>query len=176
MAYALRWPDDEIYLFLTFPMRVKWLVAALTGIVLMVGVLESGDGNGLATLAHAGGLLAAWVFWRTSTAGAGFDRLRQRVNPVPDLPDESPRAVPRSMPRTRERTREVDDIVAQSQQAVSQRVAPAVPSAPPARAVDNRLTDLDRVLDKISQLGIDSLTGEERRILEERSRELRKND
>jgi hypothetical protein len=35
---------------------------------------------------------------------------------------------------------------------------------------------LDRVLDKISQLGIDSLTGEERRILEERSKELRKND
>ena len=37
-----------------------------------------------------------------------------------------------------------------------------------------RLTELDRVLDKISQLGIDSLTGDERRILEERSRELRK--
>ncbi|MGH9783691.1 MAG: rhomboid family intramembrane serine protease, partial [Terriglobia bacterium] len=176
LAYALRWPDAEIYLFLTFPMRVKWLVAALTGIVLMVGVLESSDGSGLATLAHAGGLLAAWIFWRTSTAGAGFDRLRQRVNPVPDLPDESPRAVPRSMPRTRERAREVDDIVAQSQQAVSQRVAPAVPSAPPVRTAGERLTELDRVLDKISQLGIDSLTGEERRILEERSRELRKND
>jgi hypothetical protein len=155
---------------------VKWLVAVLTAIVLSVGVLESSNGNGLATLAQAGGLLAAWIFWRTSTAGTGFDRLRQRVNPVPDLPDESPRAVPRSMPRTRERVREVDDIVAQSQQAVSQRVAPAVPSSPPVRAVGERLTDLDRVLDKISQLGIDSLTGEERRILEERSRELRKND
>ena len=176
LAYALRWPDDEVYLFLTFPIPVKWLVAALTAIVLTVGVLESSNGNGFATLAQAGGLLAAWVFWRTSTAGAGFDRLRQRVNPVPDLPDESPRAVPRSMPRTRERVREVDDIVAQSQQAVSQRVAPAVPSSPPVRAVGDRLTDLDRVLDKISQLGIDSLTGEERRILEERSRELRKND
>ena len=79
------------------------------------------------------------------------------------------------MPRTRERTREVDDIVAQSQQAVSQRVAPAAPSAP-IRAPRERLTELDRVLDKISELGIDSLTGEERRILEERSRELRKRD
>lgn len=176
LAYALRWPDDEVYLFLTFPIPVKWLVAVLTAIVLSVGVLESSNGNRFATLAQAGGLLAAWVFWRTSTAGAGFDRLRQRVNPVPDLPDESPRAVPRSMPRTRERVREVDDIVAQSQQAVSQRVAPAVPTSPPVRAVGDRLTDLDRVLDKISQLGIDSLTGEERRILEERSRELRKND
>jgi membrane associated rhomboid family serine protease len=124
MAYALRWPDDEVYLFLTFPIQVKWLVATLVAITLVMGVIQTGDGNGLAYLTHAGGLAAAWLFWRTSTAGAGFDRLRQRVNPVPDVPDEAPRAIPRSMPRTRERAREVDEIVAQSQQAVSQRVAP----------------------------------------------------
>jgi membrane associated rhomboid family serine protease len=177
MAYALRWPDDEVYLFLTFPIQVKWLVATLVAITLVMGVIQTGDGNGLAYLSHAGGLAAAWLFWRTSTAGAGFDRLRQRVNPVPDVPDEAPRAIPRSMPRTRERAREVDEIVAQSQQAVSQRVAPAVPVAPArAQGERERLTELDRVLDKISQLGIDSLTGDERRILEERSRELRKSD
>jgi hypothetical protein len=81
------------------------------------------------------------------------------------------------MPRTRERARDVDDIVVQSQQAVSQRVAPQpwLPVAP-RRAANERMTELDRVLDKISQLGIDSLTGDERRILEERSRELRKDD
>ena len=177
LAYALRWPDDEVYLFLTFPVSVKWLVAALVAITLIVGAIGPGDGNGLAYLTHTGGLAAAWLFWRTSTAGAGFDRLRQRVNPVPDLPDEAPRAVPRSMPRTRERAREVDEIVAQSQQAVSQRVVPAAPAAPTrAPGERERLTELDRVLDKISQLGIDSLTGDERRILEERSRELRKHD
>lgn len=177
LAYALRWPDEEVYLFLTFPVKVKWLVATLVAITLAMGVVQSADGNGLAYLAHAGGLGAAWLFWRTSTAGAGFDRLRQRVNSVPDLPDEAPRAVPRSMPRNRERARDIDDIVAQSQQAVSQRVVPAVPSTPSRPHHDrDRLTELDRVLDKISQLGIDSLTGEERRILEERSRELRKSD
>jgi membrane associated rhomboid family serine protease len=176
-AYALRWPDDEVYLFLTFPIPVRWLVAALVTITLGVGALQSGNGGGLAYLTHAGGLAAAWLFWRTSTAGAGFDRLRQRVNSVPDLPDEAPRAVPRSMPRSRERARDIDDIVAQSQQAVSQRVVPAAPAAPPRPHADReRLTELDRVLDKISQLGIDSLTGDERRILEERSRELRKRD
>jgi membrane associated rhomboid family serine protease len=176
VAYALRWPDDEVFLFLTFPTPVRWLVTTLVGISLILGTIQSGDGAGLAYLTHAGGIVAAWLFWRTSTAGAGFDRLRQRVNSVPDLPDEAPRAVPRSMPRTRERARDIDDIVAQSQQAVSQRVVP-VPSAP-ARPQGDRegLTELDRVLDKISQLGIDSLTGDERRVLEERSRELRKND
>ena len=176
MAYALRWPDEEIYLFLAFPAPVKWLVAALVSITLLVGVVQQGDGNGVAYLAHAGGLVAAWVFWRTASAGAGFDKLRQRVSPVPDLPDESPRAIPRSMPRTRERARDVDDIVIQSQQAVSQRVAPPpVPVAKP-RPAGEPLTELDRLLDKISQEGIDSLTGDERRLLEERSRELRKTD
>ena len=176
MAYALRWPDEEVYLFLTFPIQVKWLVVTLVAITLLVGTMQSGDGNGIAYLAHAGGLAAAWIFWRTSTSGAGFDKLRQRVSSVPDLPDEAPRAVPRSMPRTRERARDIDDIVAQSQQAVSQRVAPApLPRHTPGERPE-RLTELDRVLDKISQMGIDSLTGDERRILEERSRELRKND
>ena len=177
VAYALRWADEEVYLFLTFPVKVKWLVAAVASITLAVGAVQAGDGSGAAYLTHAGGLAAAWLFWRTSTAGAGFDRLRQRVNPVPDLPDEAPRAVPRSMPRNRERVRDIDDIVAQSQQAVSQRVVPSVPSAPPRPHADREgLTELDRVLDKISQTGIDSLTSDERRILEERSRELRRND
>jgi membrane associated rhomboid family serine protease len=177
MAYALRWPDEEIYLFMTYPDPVKSLVAALVTITLLVGAIQPGDGNGIAYLAHAGGLAAAWIFWRTATAGIGFDKLRQRVSSVPDLPDESPRAVPRSMPRTRERTRDVDDIVVQSQQAVSQRVAPQ-PSVPvaPSRSAGEGLTELDRLLDKISQQGIDSLTGDERRLLEERSRELRKDD
>ena len=174
LAYSLRWPNEEVYLFFTFPIHVKWLAATMVAITLVVGVMQVGDGSGVAYLTHAGGLVAAWIFWRTSTIGAGFDRLRQRVSPVPDLPDEAPRAVPRSMPRTRERAREIDEIVAQSQQAVSQRVAHSAP--PPLRAPRERLTELDRVLDKISQLGIDSLTGEERRILEERSRELRQND
>jgi membrane associated rhomboid family serine protease len=177
LAYALRWPDEEIYLFMTIPAPVKWLVAALVTITLLLGTIQPGDGNGVAYLAHAGGLAAAWIFWRTASAGAGFDKLRQRVSSVPDLPDESPRVVPRSMPRTRERARDVDDIVIQSQQAVSQRVVPqpTVPVAPP-RPAGERLTELDRLLDKISQQGIDSLTGDERRLLEERSRELRKND
>ena len=173
LAYALRWADEEVYLFLAIPVRVKWLVASLIAINLGVGVASAGPGNGTAFLAHAGGLAAAWLFLRTSTS-AGFERLRQRVSPVPDVPDEPPRAVPRSLPRTRERTRDVDDIVAQSQQALSrQRSAPAEPVA--SRS-PNRLTDLDRVLDKISQFGIDSLTSEERRVLEERSRELRRDD
>lgn len=173
LAYSVRWANEEVYLFLALPVRVKWLVGVMIGINLAVGLASTGAGSGPAYLVHLGGLGAAWLFIRSST-GAGLERVRQRVSPVPDVPDEPPRAVPRSLPRSRERTRDVDDIVAQSQQALSR------PRSTPANPVEDRtserLTDLDRVLDKISQLGIDSLTSEERRVLEERSRELRRSD
>ena len=172
MAYAMRWADEEVYLFMTFPVRVRWLVAMLVAITMAVGVIKAGDGGSAAYLAHAGGLAVAWMFGRTSSVGVGFDRLRQRVSPEPDAPDETPRAVPRSMPRTRERAREVDEIVAQSRQALTRQAAPSAPVAP-VRAVREGMTELDRVLDKISESGIDSLTAKERRLLEERSRELR---
>jgi membrane associated rhomboid family serine protease len=171
LAYGLRWADEEVYLFLAIPVRVRWLVASMIAINLGVSVASSGPGTGTMALAHLGGLAAGWLYLRTS-AGAGFERLRQRVSPVPDVPDEPPRAVPRSLPRSRERARDVDDIVAQSQQALSrQRASQTEPVA--SRAPD-RKTELDRVLDKISQSGIDSLTSDERKVLEERSRELRR--
>lgn len=173
MAYAMRWPNEEVYLFLTFPVRVRSLVLVLIAITLAVGVIQAGDAGAIASLAHAGGVAVAWMFGRTSSAGVGFDRLRQRVSPVPDVPDETPRAVPRSMPRTRERAREVDEIVTQSQQALARQQAAPSPAPAQARPAREGQAELDRVLDKISESGIDSLTADERKVLEERSRELR---
>jgi membrane associated rhomboid family serine protease len=170
MAYSMRWAEEEVYLFLAIPMRVRWFVAALVAINLGVGVASTWEGAGLPYLTAVSGMAAGWLFLRLSP-GVGIDRLRQRVSPVPDVPDELPRAVPRSMPRTRERTRDVDEIVAQSQQALSRRVAPSAQAPAPE---PDPAGDLDRVLDKISQSGIDSLTSEERQVLEARSRELRR--
>jgi hypothetical protein len=65
----------------------------------------------------------------------------------------------------------VDEIVAQSQQALSRRVAPSNPAPEPEQ---DPVADLNRVLDKISESGIESLTSEERQMLEARSRELRR--
>ena len=67
--------------------------------------------------------------------------------------------------------RRIDEIVAQSNAALRRRAAAAPPT--PARAAAAP-ADLDSVLDKISERGIESLTSEERRLLEERSRELRR--
>ncbi len=170
LAYAMRWPDDEVYLFGVVPLKVKWMMVLLVVMNLAGGVM--GSGGGVAYLAHLGGLAAGWLYLRTSTGtGAGLEKFKQRVSPIPDLPDETPRAIPRSLPRAREKGNEIDEIIARSSAAVARRQST---QAPPMRPKgEKRSSELDLVLDKISQEGMESLTADERRMLEEMSRELR---
>lgn len=174
LAYATQWPDDEVYLFGVLPLRVKWMVLLLVCLNMIVGMAGGGSAGGVAYLAHLGGLAAAWLYLRSASTGARIERFRQRVSPVPDLPDETPRAVPRSMPRAREKGNDIDDIVARSNAAIARRPAQEMPPAEPKPL--QRATELDVVLDKISQQGIGSLTTSERRLLEEWSRELRRGE
>ena len=88
---------------------------------------------------------------------------------VPDVPDETPRAIPRSLPRTRERG-EVDEIVAKSKAAIAKRPARQIAIDRPR---DTKADELDLVLEKISRTGLDSLTSDERMLLEEMSKRLR---
>jgi membrane associated rhomboid family serine protease len=170
-AYAMQWPDDEVYLMFFVPMRVRTVVVGLCLFNLVMGVVATGDGGGtnIAYFAHLGGVMAAYAYMRMA-ASTGIDQVRQRVASLPDA-DEPPRAIPRNMPR-RERGDEVDDIVAKSKAIAAKR---AVTLAPPPRRREARADDLNRVLDKISERGIESLTGDERKILEEMSRRLRGN-
>ena len=175
LAYARKWPDDEVYLFGVVPMRMWWHVAFLVAVNLVMGALSatSVDGGGVAYAAHLGGLAFGWLYFLRPTAPS-VDRLRQRVAPAPDLSDEPPRPVPRSLPRPRERQSEVDEVVEQSK-ALTVNKPPRPAPAPPRPLVTaaNRREALDLVLDKISEHGLDSLTLEERHLLEEMSRKLR---
>lgn len=172
LAYATQWPEDEVYLFGMLPLKVRWMVALLVCLNLIVGMAASGNEGGVSYLAHLGGMAAGWLYLRSASTGARIERIKQRVSPVPDLPDETPRAVPRSMPRAREKANDIDEIVARSNAALARR--PAQESAPKNEGQGQRSSELDLVLDKISQHGIESLTSSERRLLEEWSRELRR--
>ena len=44
-AYAMQWPDDEVYLMFVLPMRVHALVAGLFVFNLVMGVAATGDGG-----------------------------------------------------------------------------------------------------------------------------------
>ncbi len=176
LAYAVRWPNDEFLLWWVVPVKAKWLVACLALFNLVVGVYTLGSadaGGGTAYFAHLGGLAAGWLYLHTPPAQA-FERFRQRVAAAPEISDEPPRAVPRTLPRPRH---EVDEIVAKSKAAVlRQRLAPNAPASRPAAPSDEAAgaRQLDFVLDKISRHGLDSLTLDERRVLEEMSRRLRR--
>jgi membrane associated rhomboid family serine protease len=167
-AYAMQWPDDELYLLFLVPMRARTLAAGLCGFNLVMGIVGTTiEGVNVAYLAHIGGAFVAYVYMRMA-ATTNIDQVRQRVANLPDA-DEPPRAIPRNLPR-RERGDEVDDIVAKSKAIASKRVT-AVTPAPRRR--DSKADELNRVLDKISEQGIDSLTTDERKVLEDVSRLLR---
>lgn len=176
VAYATMWPDDEVLLFGVLPVRVKWLVALMVGLNLISGMATSSSGSGVAYLAHLGGMAAAWLYLRWGSTTATIDRVRQRVNLEPDLPDEAGRVVPRQGPRPREQRGGIDDVVARSNAAVRRPASAAAPPAPRRTSVvelPQSSAAADAVLDKIAREGIESLTPGERRLLEERARELR---
>ena len=177
LAYAMRWPDDEVLFFGVVPMRMRWLLWLLVAVNVTLGALSAGrDGGGVAYLAHLGGLAFGLLYLLRPTAPS-VDRLRQRVATAPDLADDHPRPVPRSLPRPRERQSEVDEVVEQSKALTMNkppRPAPPPPQPPrPIATAASRREALDLVLDKISESGLDSLTLEERTLLEEMSRTLR---
>ncbi len=173
LAYAMQWPDEELILFpfIFVSLRVKWVVFAMAGLNLISGIATLGSGSGVAYFAHLGGFAFAWLYlwWR---AAPRVERLRQRISQIPDIPDEPPRAIPRTQPRPRERMSEIDEIVARSN-AMATRQHPAQSASLSSRVGKEKADELNLVLDKISERGLDSLTRDERRLLDEMSRKLR---
>jgi rhomboid family protein len=167
LAYGWLFPKDELYLFGVLPVRVWTLIMALTVVILAVGVSEP-TGSGVGYLAHLGGFAFAALYLKRPNP-VSIEELRQRVAPAPDLTDETPRAIPRTLPRAR-RGDEVDEVVAQSKAAVAKRPVRTIRGS---MGRDAKREALNRVLDKISEQGLDSLTSEDRTLLEEMSRRLR---
>lgn len=136
VAFAMYWPDAELMVFpFPFPIRARILVLALIAFD-VVGALLPGDG--IAHLAHLGGALVGYLYFR-------FQGLPRPAAAV---------AVPRPI-----------------EPVVARRAARAVEPPPPRprraapRDDDPTGAEIDRVLDKISAQGIDSLTPDERRFL-----------
>ena len=169
LAFAMRWPDEEVLVFGIIPMKTKWFVAWMVVINLLLAMASQsgGTGSGIAAIAHLGGLLFAWVYIKGPGSG-GIERFRRRVAAVPDDQDEMPRAVPKPQPRTRDSSvSRTDAVVAKSMAATPKLLPPKVDSR------KRRSEELNRVLDKISKSGVQSLSPDERTILERFSRELR---
>jgi membrane associated rhomboid family serine protease len=169
IAYAITWPTDEVFLLGVIPMRAWTTVWTLIALNVGIGIYLS-DSGGLRFdyLVHLAGAVGGWAFMRTPGAPS-LEQLRQRVSRVPDA-EEPPRPIPRSQPRGRDRD-DTDEIVQRSRALMARQSS--TPRASGAKPSGTSHEELNRVLDKISALGIDSLTADERRTLEDVARLLR---
>jgi membrane associated rhomboid family serine protease len=171
VAYALRWPDEEVYLFGVIPMRSRWLVVALLAMNIIFALSPS---SRIDWTAHVGGMAFGWIFLKLYSVG-GINRVRGWVSAVPEESEDMPRAVPRNRPPMRDRSGGVDEVIERSN-AVVVRESKPIQHVPKQESPKEYAAKVNRVLDKISQFGIESLTRDERRLLEEMSRKLRQED
>ena len=151
LAFAMNWPEAPIYVWGILPIRAKWFVA-IFGFLALWGTVFAGAG-GVAHWAHLGGLATGFVYLKYG------ERIGRRVTGLFVKPGGGSRA---SVTRISERP---------------ERTARPEARGPrrPRREVDgDTLDEVDRILDKIRERGIDSLTEEERRFLDEVSRRYQK--
>jgi membrane associated rhomboid family serine protease len=141
VAFAMFWPDAELIVFpIPVPIKARTLVIGL--VVLDVIGSRLWPGDGIAHIAHVGGALFGYLFFR-----------------IQSLSHRAPAQTARAVERV---------VMVQSGSAESDRRTPVTPMRP-RRGVDADpvAAEVDRVLDKISEKGISSLTPAERRFLDE---------
>jgi membrane associated rhomboid family serine protease len=169
LAYAAHARDAQHFRVGSIAMSAGWLAAIATTGILLAGVTAAPPATAAAYLVHAGGLVAGWLYLRTASS-INLVRLRNAVSPVPDEADDGPpRAIPRGQPKSQ---RVDDDIIARSNAAVAREAASRHTVLPPV-AENREPNPLNQLLDKISAQGIESLTADERRMLDDVSRRLR---
>ena len=151
LAFAFAWPEAELVLF-PLPLRItaRALILLLAGINLLLALWSPG---GVAHLAYLGGLASGYIFLRIQ--GLASHRGRKEPKAITRRPVMTPMPVRQGSPAVELR--------------------PALARPDPREVHEEYPADeVDRVLDKISALGIQSLTAVERRFLDEVSKRKRK--
>jgi membrane associated rhomboid family serine protease len=145
LAFAMNWPNMHIYIWGILPVKAKWLIAFLT--VASILPLMSGARDGIAHWAHLGGFGAGFLYLTLN------DRLTSRVDRLRTF-------VSRRKLQVQEGQKQRPDGVRRPSQ---------------HRDEDRVLDEVDRVLDKISTSGLQSLSEDEVRLLDEVSKRYRQN-
>lgn len=154
LAFAWYWPDLPIHVWGIFPIQAKWFVGILGAIQFYFAV--SGAAQGVAVLAHLGGLATAFAYLKSPWAPSAWG----------------------DVPVARARKKKAGVLAGWAARARRDAEPGGRSEAPAARsnaAERQLLDDVDRILDKISAQGLGSLTDEERTRLDEVSRRYRTN-
>jgi len=140
LAYAMAYPDRMVLVYFFIPVKVKHLVLFL-GIMNFLAAIQYTGGSGVAHFAHLGGLLFGYIYIKWFGVG-------------PWGGGRAPRLGLSGLTRAYRRWR-------------AKRRLRVVYMEEKRRA--QRKAQVDRILEKIAREGIDSLTREEREILERES-------
>lgn len=144
LAFVLEWPDAPVLIFpFPVPIKAKWLVLAFVILSLFAG-FNPGVMRGVAHFAHLGGFAAAFLYVR---GGALLRRTR-----APVVTEHAPAVLVR--PPSAESGRRAETFGPTRRRNQDESV----------------LAEVDRVLDKISARGLESLTPDERHFLDEMSK------
>jgi membrane associated rhomboid family serine protease len=152
VAFAWYWPDAPVQVFpFPEPFAAKWLVTFTVAISLVLAWISTATGtsDGTSHLAHLGGIGTALLILKASDWRMTRHERRLRRNSIPDAVVSSAALVARSSDPGRS------------------------PAPPRRRPTDRTQAEVDRVLDKISASGINSLTPAERKFLAEMSKRMR---
>jgi membrane associated rhomboid family serine protease len=141
VAFAIFWPDAELIVFpIPVPIKARTLVIGL--VILDIVGSQLWPNDGIAHIAHVGGALFGYLFFR-----------------IQSLSRRSPSQAAQAVERV---------VMVQSGSSEPDRRTPVTPMRPRRRVdADPVAAEVDRVLDKISEKGISSLTAAERRFLDE---------
>jgi membrane associated rhomboid family serine protease len=168
LAFAWYWPNAPIYIWGIFPVKAKYLVGVL---VVFTFLATFSDAQSVtAHFAHLGGLVAGALYLRFGSGGVGAPSFLSRAPRMPRAaiirqkseagPEGRPASDPRPDPRAGGRDRGASTTTR---------------SRRGDRAEGELLDEVDRILDKISESGMASLSDKERAILDEVSRRRRSN-
>ena len=156
MAVAVMYPQRKIYLLFLGPVRLLYLVIAFLAFDVLFRM-----GGGTAVVAHCGGALSGFLFVRLEARGVDLSSwtrifLQKRITPAGGWLARLERLLGQRSKRER----------------ISHRAGKST-RVSPAQREKRQVTssDVDRVLDKISAHGMESLTEEDRNVLEEASRQ-----
>ena len=155
LAFGMIFPNERLFIIpFPFPIKAKWLVVGYIAIELFSAM--SAPGDGVAHMAHLGGMLFGWImirYWKNhpdssqrfgrSNGMEFFDRMKRKF-------DERQNASRMKAEHTSNPRRETDEEYN-------------------ARQHKNQ-EEIDAILDKIRKSGYDSLTKEEKQKLFDQSR------
>ncbi|MCL7967358.1 MAG: rhomboid family intramembrane serine protease [marine benthic group bacterium] len=148
LAFALTWPDAPIYLWFLLPIKAKYFVGFLALMTLYSTISSGRAAGGTAHWAHLGGLVAGWLWLRFgnrigTSAGRAIGKARRARSGLKSVGKETKAGDAKRNQKRRSRS----------------------------GASNDALDEVNRILDKIGERGMDSLTPAELDFLNEMSQQ-----